>query len=122
MFPGVLDAEGRLRGAQQQKAARRQDGAHPAQHLPPGRKVEVDEHVTQEDDVEGPPGGGGSSRLCWVKVTLERIALLSSHSVPARAKCRTSIAAGRPRLISTWLYRPARPRPSTSREMSVAVI
>ena len=58
--------------------------------------------------------------MCWENVTIERTSWLSSHSVPARAKCRTSMAAGRPRLIWNWVYRPARARLSTSGEMSVA--
>ena len=42
--------------------------------------------------------------------------------MPARVKCRTSIGAGRPRLTSSWLNRPALVRSTISRDRSVAVI
>jgi len=60
--------------------------------------------------------------LCWENVTTERTFSLSSHPVPERAKCLTSIVAGKLRLISSWVYRPVRQRVSTYCETSVAVI
>src|SRR5665647_1212987 len=54
-IPPIPDADDRFRGAQQQEATGRQDAARPTQDLPPGLRVKVDEHVTEEDYVERPP-------------------------------------------------------------------
>ena len=64
----------------------------------------------------------GAARLHWVAVTIRRSAGATSHSVPARVKCRTSMAAGRPRLTSSWLNRPARVRSTISRVMHVCTL
>src|SRR3569833_4280284 len=70
----------------------------------------------------GPIRGKAVARLHSAAGTKRLSAGATSHALPARVKWRTSIGAGRPRLTSSWLKRPARVRSTISRERSVAVI
>ena len=112
-LPVVVDAERRLGRAEEQEAARAQRRCRTRRRTSRlVAQVEVDEHVAQEHHVERAAERRRRRAGCAARnVTVRRAAAARPPSRRRRAsKCVTSIGAGRPRLTSSWLYRPARAR------------